>query len=398
MLHLILVTLTWSLIMEFNPTGLTIRTFQQIYDKKVAEYKAIYGDDINVEQNSPDGQKIGIEANAILDLELFGQWLYANLDADFAEGQMLNVIAKICGITRLPATRSTVDVVITTDRALTLPAGWEAKDVNGQVWYLEDETNLIVGDNNLTLLSRDWGEIAALANEVNEQNHIVLGITNITNPASATVGIDEETDAAFRSRRNLSTENPAYSTIGSLRSGISNLNGVKSAVVYENSTNVHDTALDLAPHSIWIIVDGGDIGDISEQIAIGKTAGVGEKGGVTGSYTEQIPTNLGTYEYTHTPLFDRPTLLLNEVIFSVHSHVTSGVVDLDKFEPLKELYFDIGQDVFVTSLYSEIYKLHKNVHIESLSVTNINGTYVDDVPVEPGQRFKINTLTISIVT
>lgn len=381
--------------MEFNQSGLSIRTFTEIFDKKVAEYKAIYGDDINTDQNTQDGQKIGLEANAILDIELFAQWLYANLDADFAEGQMLNIMAKISGITRLPSTRSSVDVDITTDRPLILPIDWEAKDVSDAIWFTPAELNLSTGNNQITLFSKDWGAINAQANEVIFQNHIVLGIIGLTNANPSILGMDEESDADFRIRRNLSTENPAYSTIGELTSGLSNLNGVTSVKIYENKTDFLNPTLTLDAHSIWIIIDDGSIADISKTIAISKTAGTGEKGAITGSYVEDIPTDLGTFTYNHTPMFDRSTILSTELIFSVHAH--GGVIDLAKFEPLKDLFFGIGESVFVTTLYSEVYKLHDKIHVEDLSVTNSHGNSTDDAPVDAHERFKIDTLTITVL-
>lgn len=382
--------------MEFNADGLSIRTFSEIFDKKVAEYKAIYGDDINTEQNTQDGQKIGIEANAVLDIELFAQWLYANLDADFAEGQMLNVLAKISGITRLPSTRSSVDVEITTDRDLILPIGWEAKDVNDAIWIAISELSLSSGANLVTLSSKDWGEVNAQSNEVIFQNHIVLGVVSLTNSSPSNLGLNEESDEDFRIRRNLSTENPAYSTIGELLSGLLNLNGVTSVVIYENSSDVIDTVLDLPAHSIWIIVEGGYENDISKIIAISKTAGVGEKGQINGTYWEEIVLDRSFPIYLHKVKFDRPSILNTEMIFTVHAHA-GDIVDLAKFEPLKDLQFKIGEGVFVTSLYSEIYKLHENIHVESLSVTNSHGSTTGDAEVDPDEVFTIDTLTITVI-
>lgn len=381
--------------MEFDQDGISIRTFSEIFDKKVAEYKAIYGDDINTEQNTQDGQKIGVEANAILDIELFAQWLYANLDADFAEGQMLNIMAKISGITRQPSTRSSVDVEIITDRPLTLPIDWEAKDVSDAIWFTQDELNLSQGSNQVTLFSKDFGAINAQANEVIFQNHIVLGIVSLTNALPSVLGIDEESDADFRIRRNLSTENPAHSTIGELQSGLSNLNGVTDVKIYENKTDVLDAVLNLQAHSIWVIVDGGSIADISKTIAISKTAGAGEKGAITGNYVEEIITDLDPFFYTHEPIFDRSTSLSTELIFTVTA--TVGVVDLARFEPLKDLEFRIGADVSVTSLYAEIYKLHGNIIAENLSVTNTHGNSTDTAIVDAHERFKIDTLTITVL-
>lgn len=380
--------------MEFDDKGVRVRTFLEIFTKKTDGYKDIYGQEINVDQNTQDGQKIGLESNAILDLELAFQWLYSQLDPDFSQGQMLNVIAKICGITRIPTTRSICDVAITTDRALTLPAGWEAKDANDAIWFTQIEIDLVQGVNQVTLSSKDWGAVSVQSNEIIFQNHIVLGIVSLTNANPSTLGVDEESDEDFRIRRNLSTENPAFSTLGELQSGLSNLNGVTGVRVYENKTDVLDTVLSMEAHSIWVIVDGGSVADISKTIAISKTAGTGEKGAITGSYVEEIETDLGLFSYAHEPVFDRSTSLSTELIFTVAS--TVGVVDLAKFEALKDLEFGIGVDVSVTSLYSEVYGLHGGITVENLSVVNVHGSATNIATVDAHERFKIDTLTISV--
>ncbi len=41
---------------SFTADGLEIETYQEIFDRKVAGYKAIYGNDIDLEPNTPDGQ------------------------------------------------------------------------------------------------------------------------------------------------------------------------------------------------------------------------------------------------------------------------------------------------------------------------------------------------------
>src|SRR5690606_5090132 len=113
-----------------------VQTYQEIYDELAAAYRAIYGADINLDADSPDGQRVGIEAKARLDLQSFALALYNQIDPDFSAGEFLNKLIKLSGITRRPAVRSQVDVDVTTDRALTLPAGWTVADSLGQSWAL----------------------------------------------------------------------------------------------------------------------------------------------------------------------------------------------------------------------------------------------------------------------
>jgi len=69
--------------LTFTPDGLTIQTFDEIYAELVAGYQAIYGTDINLDPDSPDGQRVGIEAKARLDAQAFALALYNQLPFAF---------------------------------------------------------------------------------------------------------------------------------------------------------------------------------------------------------------------------------------------------------------------------------------------------------------------------
>ena len=112
----------------FTFEGLDIRTLTEINQELIDGYKAIYGNDINLEASTPDGQRIGIDAKAIADIEEFLLNLYNQMDADLAFGEWLNKLIKFSGIQRKPATRSTVEIEIVTDRILTLPANYTPED------------------------------------------------------------------------------------------------------------------------------------------------------------------------------------------------------------------------------------------------------------------------------
>jgi len=201
---------------NFTSDGVTAQTFSEIFDNLVAAYKSIYGADIDLAQNTPDGQKVGIEADLDFDLQSFGVALYNSFDPDFAQGEMLKKIIKLCGITLNPATRSVVELTITSDRAQTLSAGFIAGDATDQEWTTVSDNVLVIGANAVTAYAVEWGKIEAPAGTITKQVTIVRGITGVTNALAAVPGVNEETDAELRIRRNKSLENASYSTIGGL--------------------------------------------------------------------------------------------------------------------------------------------------------------------------------------
>jgi len=61
--------------LEFTAEGITTETFDDIYNRLADGLKLIYGSDIDLSQNTPDGQRIGIIAKEILDGQSFASLL-----------------------------------------------------------------------------------------------------------------------------------------------------------------------------------------------------------------------------------------------------------------------------------------------------------------------------------
>lgn len=51
-----------------DENGLQVKTFDEILQELKDGLRAIYGNDINLDQNSPDGQMVGIIAQVATDL------------------------------------------------------------------------------------------------------------------------------------------------------------------------------------------------------------------------------------------------------------------------------------------------------------------------------------------
>ena len=359
----------------FDATGLTVQTYQEIYDELVAGYQAIYGADINLDPDSPDGQRVGIEAKARLDLQAFALSLYNQFDPDLSTGEMLNIIIKLAGITRRPGTRSQVDVTITTDRDLTLPAGYAVEDGLGQTWITLASQLLTTGANTVTLVSEDFGAIEADADTVTEPATVIIGVVSVTNPTAATVGQDEETDPELRIRRNRSLRNPATSTLGGLFSALGSVSGVTDVSTYENDTDSTD-ADGVPAHHVWCIVEGGTISDIIEAIAKNKTAGAGTVGTVSDIYTETLSRPDGsTYTIDHVMEFDRPTDVPIYITLTGEG-IDGATVDMAAIEAALEDYtFYIAQGLDAAELYSTVYSAGDNFTATLLQISDDDTTY-----------------------
>lgn len=384
---------------EFTPTGIDIQTLDEIITELENDYKAIYGNDIVVDQDSPDGQRIGIEAKARLDIQSFASALYASLDPELAEGTSLDRLLKLIALTRRAATQSTWDLSVTVSSDVTLETGYTIEDDSSQRWVISSDVALTAGANTVTFRSERFAAISGTAGASFIQITIVTQVTSITAPGNATLGVDGETDQELRVRRNKSVQNPSYSTTGGMFAKLANTAGVTDLALYENDTDVFDATLSLNAHSIWAVVEGGAVEDIIETITKNKTGGTGTQGIVTGTFTETLTRPDGsTFELVHEQAFDRPTDVPLYIKINASRKVPTEPIDTDLIKSkIASFNFNIGTDLSASMLYELAYEAGDNFVLYDLEISDDDLVFTDE-NLEPGAdgKFSIDTTNIDI--
>lgn len=386
---------------EFSSTGLDIQTYDEIFQELVDEYKTIYGSDISVDSDDPDGQRIGIEANNILDLQQFAAYLYSSFDPDFASGTFLDVIFKYSGLYRRSASQSQWDLSVAVSKDVTLPATYTVKDELDQEWKISAETDITLASSpvSITFLAVNYGALEGVAGSTIEQVTFEPSVTSVTASADATIGIEEETDVEAKIRRNNSLLNPSYSTAGGLLARLLNLSGVTDAYIYENDTSTYDATLSLNDHSIWIIIEGGTLATIAETIVKNKTSGTGMKGSINETYTETVTKpDATTIDIDHSVYFDRPTEVDLYINANVSRKVATSSIDIAAIKTaLAAKTYTIGEDSVASELYQYGYNGGTNFIMYDLEVSDDDVIYTDEsIDCDPGSKFTIDTANITI--
>lgn len=255
---------------QISGNGIEIEQFSDVWNDLINGTPGnpgllqIYGADANINQNSPDGQMVNNFALVISDvLELLVQ-IYNAKDPDQAIGIDLDSVCALCGITRMPGSYTQVYILINTSQALNLSGQdtstpYTIQDGNGNQYQLIESASLILGNNTLAFQAVNIGAIQCPANTVTIQVTVTAGINSVTNPASAYItGVNQETDAQLRQRRQVSVSLPAQGAIPGLTAGLYTISGVEQAIVYENTTGITN-AYGVPGHSIWVIVDGANL-------------------------------------------------------------------------------------------------------------------------------------------
>jgi len=275
---------------SIGATGLTTYTQAELTAIFTQAFETIYGDDIVLTSDSPDGQMMNIFIQVVLDnLDLVTQ-IYNGFDPDAAIGVILDSRVAYNGIQRLAGTSTVTNVSITTTQSCTLPGldqtnvpAYTVADNAGTQWVLQTTQNPAgPGTYVYAFQAVNPGATLTIPNTITVPVTVVLGVSAINNPTTyTTLGTNEETDAALRIRRQQSVSLGSQGYLAGLYAALQNINGVTSVNIYENDSSLPVTfGSDTVPsHCIWVIVSGSaSASAIANAIYTKRNAGCGMYG------------------------------------------------------------------------------------------------------------------------
>jgi len=211
------------------------------------------------------------------------------------------------------------------------------------------------------------------------------GLLSVVNRCAYIAGRDEETDAEFRQSYADKIFNRSSMMLESIRSAIlNNVQGVKSVAPYENPSHEWDE-YGRPPHSIEIVVDGGDSTEIAKQILANKAGGINTFGStavvVAGAYDEDI-----------TIRFNRPTTIYTwfrlGITLRKNEAIPPNYVELLREVVMRNMdLLDAGSDVVPQEFMSELYDACSGISYIDIRIytTEDPAGEPDDYPVRSAE-------------
>lgn len=284
-----------------SENGIQAPSYAEIFEYFQSQAREIFGQDVNIDADTQDGQLIAIFALALSDVNAQAIATYNQFNPNTAVGVGLDSAVKTNGISRHTATNSTVDLVLI-GQAGTVITNGVATDDNENRWLLPDQVIIPVsGEITVTATAEEVGAIEASPNTITQIGTPTLGWQSVNNPTSATVGVAVETDVELRQRQSRSTELPSVSLWEGIIASLLNLEGVTRVLGVKNDEDA--TSDEGVPgHTIAMIVDGGDVNEIGKTIFLKKGEGVGTFGTTQTTYID-------TYGFPNVIKFSRPTIV-----------------------------------------------------------------------------------------
>lgn len=271
----------------------------------------------------------------------------------------------------------------------------------------ETSSNTLVLSENLTTSSVgsivqfatvDDGDILIPNGVITKIVRSVSGLRSITNIGTYVAGQLEETDVELRKSYAEKIFNRSFAMLESIKSAIlQNVQGVVSVAPYENYTDEIDSA-GRWPHSIEIVVDGGDPTEIAQQILNTKAPGINTFGSVEtvlhGIYGEELIVR-----------FNRPTYV--RVWFKVGVTLSRNVnpptnyVDLIKEQIMEKMgALGAGEDVIPQKFNIAVSGIdYVDVWLFSTTDAGTSPTSYNlrSVPISPRERAVTDESRIEVV-
>ncbi len=257
---------------------------------------------------------------------------------------------------------------------------------------IQSRNNVLSLSDNLTtssvttianFLTEDYGKITLPHGIVTKIANNISGFTGVINLLEPTYGRKKETDIELRqsyiAKSALRSNTMIDSIVAELLNNVAN---VESASGYENDDDVIDER-GLPPHSIEIVVEGGNDMEIAQAILRRKAGGIQTYGStvvkVPGNYGDAIPIR-----------FNRPDYLyawLKIVLHGDETKLPTNYTQLTK----QSLLEDGEQMIAGTNLLTQLFHTGIYAMVAGITYIDVYTAYSDDssyVPVEEDYQLK----------
>lgn len=355
--------------LQITETGIVIDSLSDVHKRLTDGFKRIYGDDISIDADSPDGQMIGLFSQEIDNINQALSMIAQMLDPYKATGAWLEQRAMYAGIVRRGADYSYLDdVIVTGKQGVKVPKGSILSDGNLSKWVtLADIVLDINGSARVNMRSHELGAFSIQAGKALSMDTVIVGVEKITTTKTAKEGVSEEMDGSLLTRFMRSHSINNHDDRQGLEGALLDLPDVKQARVYENFTNQTDDK-GVPAHSLNAVVIGGSDDDIGLAILKKKIGGCGVFGSI--SNTQEYAGAQRTVKFDRASNVNIKVKLLLERVGGFHDIEAESIKSA-----LSSTSFEIGESVYAMRL--------------TCQVNSVQGFYIKSITVNGSDSVKV---------
>lgn len=377
-------------------------TYEELYNIQVERAKSLFGDDIDIDTNTPLGKYIEI---TVKDVELAYEMLedcYYSRFPQTASGLALDRLCTFVGISRNPKTAARHKIKFIGVPGYTIPAGTLVRTVDDIEFFTESEA--IIEDNGNTT---GFTEVVVRCTNSGASGNVKLGsinslvinispnISEIEHIEILELGREEESDTELRKRFTQTVSVQGSGTISSISAVVLSVPNVSHVLIRENNTA--ESVESLPPHSfeVFVVAPESQNQEIAQAIFSKKPIGIKTIGDISCQVTDYSGTE-------HTICFSRTQEV--HIYVSIKMKVNNLFEINRQNEILEKIVKQInslsnGEDVILSSLYGCIYSAKGVCEVTELKLST-NGTEytTNNINVSDNQiaRSAIDFITVEV--
>lgn len=224
----------------------------------------------------------------------------------------------------------------------------------------------------------------------------VTGLDSVNNDIPVSVGKNADTDETLRQRWSSSLYNRGSANIQAVRSRVLECIGVNKVMVIENVGDVTDED-GLLPHSIEVIVSGGNNDDIANAIYLSKSGGIQTNGSEVVEIRDTITNK------TYPIHFNRPSnkpIWVKVEVYDYSEEVWSGanVTKIKNAIVEHGNMLSFGENVIVQRFYGPIYAASQGIGRIEVSLSTDGIEYVEsNIPVSIREVATFNIEHVEVI-
>lgn len=389
---------------EITDQGPIVSDTAEVKEEVTEVFRTALGQEMNVNDNTPQGQLITSLTNIITDKDAALLFIMNMIDPRTASGKWQEAIGEIYFVTRNGETYTVVDVVCRGAAGTYIPGRGNAqgaalvRSTNNDI-FICDAGGTIGADSTVTLsfTAQESGPVPAEAGSLNQIYKAIPGWDSCTNPEAGIIGRPVESRAEYQQRLIRSVAKNATGSVSAIYANVAALEGVSSCGVWENVGSTYKLIgnVRLNPHSIYVSVVGGDDQEIAQQIYNRKSAGC-DMNGNTEVPIEDIPSGAIYNIY-----FERAEAVAIKVQVTV---TTASMISVTTDQIIDAIYnnfndgsnpVNIGDPVYASRFYCSLSPF--GVDVVSIEVGAVGGAFANLVTTEINQIATLDRANITVV-
>ena len=391
-------------------TGVIVPDTSQTKTTVSNEYRGLFGADLIIDDESPEGLIINAEVEQRDALAKNNANLANQINPNLAEGVFLDALFALLGGERddgLPTTFS-VAPTVTGVNGTVIPAQSRAESTSGDIF--ESVAEVTIPPSGTTTVQFQSVEDRAIQVEPGELNSIldqVLGWETVDNTVAATPGRVRQSDQAARLLRRETLAFQGRSTPQAVFANVRAVDDVASLSFRENieSTVEIIDGVTLPAHSVYVCVDGGLDLSVASSLLNSKTAGSQwHNGESANAVSVQVTEPVSGQNYT--VIFDRPDDVPMECSFTISTAasvadpaqaVRDAVLAYANGEIEGERGFIVGGDVSPFELSGAVTSTTPAITVRQVTAAKFGEIQTTDtVPIELWEKASILAGNIAV--